>query len=167
MPHTLVSGTTESGKTTICLRLANKYHSKKIGVIVLDPMGDPRWTANLVTDDKELFLQTVWGSQRCAVFIDESGDTIGQYDNEMRKVLTKGRHWGHNVHVTVQRAKMVNPSVRNMCNRLIMFTTAFEDAKELGKDFNRPELAEIGPQLPQGHYVYCDRFNIFERGQLW
>src|SRR5271154_7447046 len=98
MAHSLVLGMTESGKTTLAKRMAWRYQARDVKVIVLDPLCDPEWQADFQTSDPEEFLSAFWASQKCAVFIDEAGQSIGRYNEVMQRTATRGRHWGHAVH---------------------------------------------------------------------
>lgn len=157
---------TESGKTTLATRLADRYRAQGIGVIVLDQICDPRWNADFITADMDEFLGTVWQSRQCAVFIDEGGDVIGQYDKAMHRVATRGRHWGHNVHICAQGATQVAKIVRNQCRHLFLFATAREDCAELAREWNKPELLAAA-NFPAGEYFYASRFGPVARANIF
>lgn len=166
MPHSLILGITESGKTTLAKRLAALYKQKGIGVIVLDPIGDPGWNSDFVTADEKEFLSVFWSSRKCAVFIDESGEFIGQYDKAMKKTVTKGRHWGHNVHLLAQGATQVAKIARDQCTQLFLFTSPFNDTKILSQEFNKAELIEAS-SFPAGTYFYTSRFGAIEKRKVF
>jgi hypothetical protein len=173
---------TESGKTTMGVRLAHHYYGRGWGVLVLDPLCDPRWnpeppqldrltrkvqqTAFKQMADGDEFLKIFWASKRCMVFIDESGDAVGRYDLAMQQTATKGRHWGHSVHFLSQRGVQINRTVRDQCSHLFLFTTAREDAKVHANEWNQPALIEAA-MLPQGSYFHVTRFGKVERGTLF
>ena len=108
MSHSLVVGMTESGKTTLATRMSDIYKKAGIPVLVLDTFMDSRWSADFITDDIENFLWHFWRSKNCAVFIDESAEAIGRYNQVMIQTATKGRHWGHNCHYITQRGQDLN-----------------------------------------------------------
>jgi len=156
---------TESGKTTIAKRLAAEYKAQGISVIVLDPLADPEWQADFVTEDPDEFLKVFWASRSCAVFIDEAGDAVGRYDEAMIKTATRGRHWGHSMHYLTQRGAMLSRTVRDQCSRLFLFTTAKGDCKIHAEEWNKPELIEAS-SLQAGHYFYVSRYGDAQRGVL-
>jgi hypothetical protein len=166
MAHVLILGMTESGKTTFAKQLAARYKANHIGVLVLDPMGDPDWPHDFKTADVDQFLKVFWESERCAVFIDESGDAIGRYDTMMIRTATKGRHWGHNCHYITQRGAQLATTVRDQCSQLVLFTSSYKDSKLHAEEWNRPELCDAS-SLPKGHYLHCTRFGQLIRGRLF
>lgn len=166
MPHVLILGMSESGKTTLAKRLAAEYKKRGIKVGVLDPICDPEWGADFQTDDVEEFLSVFWNSRQCAYFVDEAGESVGRYDDVMIRTATRGRHWGHRVHYLSQRAQMLSPTVRGQCAQLFLFNISRDDSKILSAEFNKPELSKA-PDLPKGHYFHCGRFVPLSRGSLW
>lgn len=183
MPHSLILGMTESGKTTLGVRLAHAYYGGEWGVLVLDPLCDPRWRPPqddvlenqrrkltgaqfYQTADPDEFLKVFWQSRSCMVFIDESGDAVGRYNIAMQETATKGRHWGHCVHFLSQRGAQINRTVRDQCSHLFLFTTAREDAKIHSIEWNQPRLLEAST-LPQGAYLHTTRYGEIERGNAF
>ena len=163
MPHVLILGMTESGKTTLAKKLCKDYQKRDIGCIVLDPLQDPGWSDTpdsdlfFQTTDKDQFLASVKASQRCAVFIDESGESVGQYDTQMHWLATRGRHYGHNCHFLSQRGQQIAKTVRDQCGRLYLFCCSFTDGKILADEWNKPELRDAS-ELPQGEFFIVQRF---------
>lgn len=157
---------TESGKTTLARHLAHEYKRKGIGVIVLDPLRDPGWRADFCTDNPEQFLECFWGSESCAVFIDESGDAVGKYDLEMQQTATKGRHFGHNVHYITQRHAQLSATVRAQTRFLALFRSSLDDCKLHAREWARPELLE-GANLNQGEYLFCGRFQPLQKRNIF
>jgi hypothetical protein len=157
MAHSLIIGMTESGKTTLAKKLCEKYRASNIKTIVLDPLWD-NWNADFQTDNPSEFMAVVSNpeTQSCAVFIDESGESIGQYNKEMFWLATRARHYGHNSHFIVQRTKQLSPTVRGQCRFLYLFNSPINDCKELAQDFNEPRLI-TGADLEQGHCYFVQR----------
>ena len=168
MAHSLIVGMTESGKTTLVTGLSREYQQQGIKVIVLDPLSDPRWQADFVTHDRFQFLQIVKhpDTRSCAVFVDESGEMIGQYNDEMFWLATRGRHYGHNCHFITQRATQLAKTVRDQCSYLFLFNCSRDDSKALANEFNRVELGEAFT-LEKGEYFYCPRWGTLERRRLF
>ena len=115
MPHVLINGMTESGKTTLAKRLAAEYKKSGVGVIILDPLHDPGWQCDFQTDDPDEFLSVCKKSERCALFIDEGSQSVGQYDTQMHWLATMARHHGHNSHFISQRGRSEERRVGKEC----------------------------------------------------
>lgn len=148
---------TESGKTTKARQLAANYRRQGIGVIVLDPLRDPAWQADFITDDQEEFLDVFWRSRSCAAFLDEGGESVGRYDLAMQKTATRGRHCGHSCHYIAQKATQLAPIVRDQCSYLYLYTSGLTSCKMLAEEFNKPELLNA-TQLQRFSYYFVSRF---------
>lgn len=148
---------TESGKTTKARQLAANYRRHGIGVIVLDPLKDPQWNADFITDDQEEFLDVFWRSRSCAAFLDEGGESVGRYDLAMQKTATRGRHCGHSCHYIAQKATQLAPIVRDQCSYLYLYTSGLTSCKMLAEEFNKPELLNA-TQLQRFSYYFVSRF---------
>lgn len=166
MPHVLILGTTEIGKTTLAKRLAADYQKAGIPVIVLDPIADPNFPADFRTTDPEKFLESFWDSRSCAVFIDEAGDAVGKYNDVMNRTATRGRHWGHNVHYITQRASLLSTTVRDMCSHLYLFRSGLNDCKIHAEEWTNPELKNAA-SLKAGEYYHADRQGNLEKGNIF
>lgn len=166
MAHSLILGMTESGKTTFARNLCASLKESGFTRIVLDPLNDPRWGADFQTADVDKFLEVFWANRKCMVFIDESGDAVGRYDDAMQQTATKGRHWGHSCFYLSQRGSQLNTTVRAQCRHLFLFTSSKDDCKVLANEYNCPELMGASA-LPQGHYFHKAKFGPLQRGQLW
>lgn len=157
MAHVLIIGMTESGKTTLARGLAKRYRAAGIGTLVLDPLRDPKWQADYMTDDGEDFLRTFWLSRSCAAFLDEGGESVGRYDKAMQMTATRGRHCGHSCHYIAQRVQQLAPIVRDQCTHLFLFCSSAKDGALLADEFNMPELAQCS-RLAQGEYIHAVKF---------
>lgn len=167
MAHVLLFGQTLSGKTTLAkTKLVPAYKQNGVGVIVLDPMGDPGWNADFQTDSVDEFLRVVWESRQCAIFIDEAGESAGRFDAEMIKVATKGRHWGHRAHFLSQRGAQISATIRDQCSTLFLFTTSANDCKIHANEWNNDILRQ-GNTLQQGEYFHVTRFKPAVRHKLF
>lgn len=157
MPHVLIAGITESGKSTLARALAEQYAAADIGVIVLDPIADPRWVAQYRTDDNAAFLTSAKNSWQCALFIDEAGAAIGRYNDEMFWCATQARHMAHRSHFITQRPAQLAKTVRDQCTRLCLFAVSMSDAKILADEWNKPEIKNA-PELSPGQFYDVPRF---------
>ena len=145
-------GITETGKTTLAFKLAAIYKRNGTGILVLDPDKRREWNADYITDDPDEFLRVVKVNQRCALFIDEGGQTIGRYSGAMQWLATNSRKWGHKAHFIAQRAQQIDPNVRNQCTAIFLFKQSFDDSKILAREFVADELFEAR-NLKKGEYL--------------
>jgi len=167
MAHLLIVGMTESGKSTLACQLSHTYQQAGIGVIVLDPLLDQRWAADVITDDSSYFLDLVSSPETrgCAIFVDECGEMIGHFKKEMFFLATRGRHYGHNCHFITQRAKQLSPTVRDQCGYLALFSCSLDDGIEMSRNFNRSELKNANV-LQKGEYFFCGRWGELKRKKV-
>lgn len=156
MAHSLILGMTESGKTTLAKILAAKYKAAGINVLVLDPILDPTWNADYITHDPDEFLNVLWSSRSCACFVDEAGESAGQYDKAMMKTATKSRHWGHNMHYLSQRGTMINTTIRGQCSQLFLFLSGKNDGKTHAEEWAHESLKDC-TNLKKGEFFHCTR----------
>lgn len=143
-----------SGKTTWALKKAaslKKLQNKNI--IVFDPFLDPRWNADFIENDQEIFLKAVWGNRNCAIFVDEGGSSVGKYNKLMEELATRGRHWGHKVYFICQRAKQISNTIRTQCSELVIFKNSRNDTKDLADEFVEPMILEAD-SLQKGEFIY-------------
>lgn len=126
-------------------------------MIVLDPLKDPAWQADFITDNQEEFLDVFWRSRSCAAFLDEGGESVGRYDLAMQKTATRGRHCGHSCHYIAQKATQLAPIVRDQCSYLYLYTSGLASCKMLAEEFNKPELLNA-TQLQRYSYFFASRF---------
>lgn len=156
--HSLVIGTTGSGKTTLIKSLCRDLCTKtpRRDVIVYDPikpnpdLDGPTWHLATVCTTQNEFLRYFHASKNCMVVVDEAGATVGQHNEPMIQTATQGRHYGHDCIYITQRCKQITPTVRDNCGQLFLFATSPKDCKELVEDWNEPSLTAAAD------------FNVFE-----
>ena len=135
-----------------------QYRAKGIKTIVLDPLQDPDWNADFQTENSEVFLDAMYASRKCALFIDESGAAIGRYAGPMAVVATQSRHFGHKAHFITQRAVQLDRTIRDQCTDLFIFRVGHTDAKTLSEEFAYPEIKNAN-QLNAGECYKIGRFS--------
>lgn len=150
--HVLILGITATGKTTLAFKMAAKYKAGNIPVIVLDPDLRKDWDADFITDEPERFLEVCKANTSAALFIDESGQTIGRYAGPMQWVATNSRKWGHKAHFISQRATQLDVLMRTQCSSIFLFKQSVRDAKILSDEFVCPELIH-SHALKKGEYL--------------
>lgn len=166
MAHSLILGMTESGKTTLAKILASKYRAAGIGVLVLDPLKDPDWQADYITHDPNQFLQVLWNSKQCACFVDEAGESAGQYDKAMIASATRGRHWGHNMHYLSQRGTMINTTIRGQCSQLFLFLSGKNDGKTHAEEWAQDQLRYC-TDLKRGEFYHTTRGGVLTKQKVF
>ncbi len=173
--HSLLAGTTLSGKTTLARKRAKAYHSAGAKVLVLDPLLDAGWIeeahADMVTAAPPTFLRAVWAGRNCAVFIDEAGDAVGRFNKPMEMTATRGRHWGHQCHYISQRPALLSRTVQTQCLDVYAFLLDTDDADTIARNFVLPGLRECSG-LNQGEFLHGRRFGpdgrpSVTRHRLW
>lgn len=152
MAHTLIIGITGSGKTTLAKALCQRYIRQGVKAFVLDPLLSDEWQANFITDNPDEFLQVAFENVNCALFIDESAETIGRYAGVMQKLATSSRNLGHNAHFICQRPKQLDINMRTQCENIFVFKLSFYDTKELAKEHVADDLL-YAPKLSKGEYL--------------
>jgi hypothetical protein len=157
MAHTMIVGTTMSGKTTLAKRFAREAKQAGFSIIVLDPLKDREWPADFLTSDPKQFLKVAKSNKDCYLFIDEAGENCGHWDKEMFWTATRSRHLGHCATFITQRPTMVSPNVRGQCINLAIFSSPLEACVTMSKDFNQKEILEA-TRFPQGQFLYTSRF---------
>lgn len=165
MAHSLICGISESGKTHLARHLAGLYRHYGIKVLVLDPLRDPRWPCDILTTDPEKFLKIAKASKRLALFIDESGQTIGRHNQAMEWITTMSRHNGHNAHVICQRLTQVSPTVRDQCQHLFCFRVSQRDAEMLADEWSHKELIQASC-LDRYWHFHAQRFGDCTKQKL-
>lgn len=166
MAHVLILGMTESGKSTLAKQLCGEAKKRQLGTLVLDPLNDPDWQADYQTRDPAEFLRVVKNSESCAVFVDESGQSVGRFDTEMFWLATQGRHFGHMCHFISQRGQQIAKTVRDQCGRLYLFNCSLSDAKMLADEWNKEELRQAHT-LEKGEFFIVQRFGAVKRAKLF
>lgn len=168
MAHVLIIGMTESGKTTLAKELNAEYKKAGLSSIILDPINDPGWIPGencFVTRDKKKFLDVVKSSRSCAVFVDESGEAVGQYQTEMHWLGTRARHYGHSVHFLAQRSVQIATTVRDQCSIMYLFNCSKKDSLTLADDWNREEIKNAY-KLGKGEFFRIRKFHPIQFGKL-
>ncbi len=154
MGHTLFTGVTESGKTTLARYVSRKLRAAGQGVIVYDPvMTDTRgggWGEGAIIfndfDEMAHFIETQNVTHH-HLFIDEAMEHFGVGDKHNHWFATRGRHKHLYCNFLAQRPKMVAPNVRTQCRTCYMFRLSPDDMDSIGEDFGHGNLSRfvLGP----------------------
>jgi hypothetical protein len=162
MPHALVAGMTESGKTHLARAIARAGVLAGRGVLVLHrprepwpmPSGrGPVWQSA----DPDAFLSKVRASRNCFVFVEMSdarfadGSQIEKTDTRFHALATDSRHEGHEVFFLCQRPVTLSPTIRENVSRLFLFRVGSLSANTLAEEWG-DEALEKAPALPARHF---------------
>lgn len=154
--HSLIVGPTECGKTTLGKKICSGLRQQGHHTLVLTSVYD-EWDCDFMTDDQDKFLDTVWASQECFIFVDEGLETVGRFNKPMISLASKSRHWGHSCFFMVQSAAGIDPIIRRQCSQLFLFTCAPDEVKSLSSLWLAPDIQKA-PSLRQGQYIRALRF---------
>ena len=146
-------------------QLMGEYRSRQIPCLAFHP--NPSEFEGYASDvylQVGPFMQAVFESSRCAVFIDESGEvTSPARIQETAPLATRTRCRGHVVHFAAQRCQgLIGPIARDQCTRLYLFRVSWDDARLIAKDWARDAeslaLMQRAPSFEAGEYVAVQRF---------
>lgn len=165
MAHILVVGMTESGKTKLAQSICWQFQMNGIKTAILDPLSDPAWRADYQTRNRYEFLQVVKNSRQIVCVVDEAGESVGKYNDEMFWLATRARHYGHVSIFISQRAQQLSPTVRDQCPNLYMFCVSRKDAKILSEEHNREEL-ERASELKKGEFFRSVKMGSIHKGRI-
>lgn len=172
--HSLYTGVTQSGKTTLARAAARELCKLKKRVIVYDPLGTTtaggEWgeTAEIFEDIEE-FLAVAYAPEttNAFLFIDEAHHIFSHSDKSHLWLLTQGRHYGLELHLMTQRPTKVHPDARTNCGRCFMFRLAYDDARSIGLDYGFNDLHKLN--LDKGDFLVLNsgtasysRGNVFD-----
>lgn len=87
-------------------------------------------------------------------FIDEGGESVGRYNKLMNQCATRGRHWGHTVHIIAQDATQIAPIVRAQCTKLFAFAQSRAAGELLAREWLHDDL-ELACKLKRREYMYA------------
>lgn len=158
MPHAGVIGMQQSGKTTLALAMARGYRRAGYAVLVLDPHLNPHWQADWMTDQLPAFLRKAKNSQRCALFVEETGDEsngekpIGKQPG-FPWLVTQAHHLGHVTHYLSQYHAQVPPVVRCNVRRLFLFSVGLQSAKVWAEQLAQPTLPDLVMRLGDHEFI--------------
>jgi hypothetical protein len=171
--HTLYTGVTQSGKTTMARLISRQLAAQGQTGIVFDPMGTHTagggWGFKEIHHDPYVFLERLEDPKltKAHVFVDEAHKLLGHEMKENFWMMTEGRHFGLFMHILTQRPNKVHPDVRSQCERCYMFRLAQDDAAEIGKDYGHSGVHKIS--LDKGDFLLFNsgsaaiqRGNVFQ-----
>jgi hypothetical protein len=161
--HTLFFGQTLCGKTYLAKKIVAGMRRR---AAVLTPNVYEDWPVVFQTHSIEVFLNFLRMNESIAAFVDECGVIFDQDGaDDLHWLATTGRHLGHVGFFLATRYPHVPKTVRANCTTLYLFNSHPDDAYQLSRDFNCPEL-EAASELPQGHFLLKRSFEPIRRGVI-
>ncbi len=173
--HALITGQTQSGKSTLARKLAAGALRRGFPIIVHDKFLNREWgqwgpnrKRVFVTRDDETFLRWVASSESAYVFLDEAPELVGRDKRGERFhwLATQGRHLGHRCHFIAQGPMQVHYAVRSNCIRLYTFRLYRSEAVKLYRDTGEPWNLRAS-ELPRGHFFESAPFEPTVHRRVW
>jgi len=164
--HHLIIGQTGAGKSTYAQFCLTRWMSAGRDAVVIDSSQNFLWRfgpqkvklGSYLERDVEIEINRLKKSFGKLVIIDESASTLDRWDLSQQWLGTQSRHRGHSVMFLVQRYQMLDPTVRGQCESLVCFNLHREDAQNLGREFNCPNLELYAPRLKPLCFIQIRRF---------
>lgn len=166
-PLVAICGPSKCGKTTLAFHMVpwlwSKHHLRSI---VFDPWlqkhphawGPTAW----VTPDLEAFRRAVWGTQGCAVFWDESSDSIDRNAAEDKRFFTRIRH-DHRAFVIIMHDFCVlTPMMRANLSDAFVFKQTEERAHDWRRLFVDSDMLQT-MNLQKREFVHKTAFEPVTR----
>lgn len=164
MGHKLITGMTESGKSTFAMILCKAFKSKGIPTAVLDPMLDPNYDCTFHTDNPDEFSKWWRLNQKGMLFVDEAGESIGRYNEPMQQIVTRARHWGHTAWLCCQGGTQLPPIVRSQCTDFFVFRVDEGTREMIASLVGEKTLVEYRP--PKLEFAHCNAFLPMRFGKI-
>lgn len=155
MPHTLIVGVTESGKSTYAKLVCEGLKSRGFPTAVLNPYGDPTWKADFQTANADELLEYCRQPFKKAVFLEEA-DCLAK-EPRFNWFTCAGRHAGCQIWVVAQRLQMLSPALRNNCTESVVFCSETVDTQILANRYREPLLAKVG-RFRKGQFFILSQF---------
>jgi hypothetical protein len=163
--HYGIVGMSESGKSTLGKIIAAGFAKKGVPVAVLDPLKYSDWKADFLTADSDEFLRFAKQNKSHLLIVDEGGQAIGRYNQEMEWLTTTSRHLGHSCIVISQGVTQLTPIIRGQFGRVFLFNCAISNWKLIAEEWNHPELLSL-PRLDKGEFYEIPRFGSIRKGKV-
>ena len=161
MPHTLIVGSSGTGKSSLAKRLAEtRVKTRKyVGAfsqVALDPLGSVWPDGVLVVNDfdaltMELEIMHEAGEVGC-VYVDEANTQFAHGDKEKLWLMLRGRHFGFDITCITQYPTLLSPAARGQCERLHVFQIGAQSARMLAEDYACPQITQASG-LKRGEWL--------------
>lgn len=165
MAHNYIVGMTGSGKSSLAKAICREVKVSGIPTVVLDPLQDDGWDTDHQFTDPQAFLAFVRQSKSCVLFVDEGGQSIGRYNEEMQWLATTSRHWGHSCWFISQGLTQVAPIVRQQSNKFYIFACGLANLDLVAEECREPDLKRFD-KIGQGEFLIVSRFDAMLHGSV-
>jgi hypothetical protein len=161
-----ICGGSKCGKTTLARvgLVPWLWRRHRLRSIVFDPFcrrnqwGPTAWA----TDDLEAFRRAVWGTAGCAVFWDESSDSLDRHAREDRKFFTRIRHEHRALFVLLHDFTVLTPLMRGNLSDAFIFRQTEQRAEDWASLFTDRDLLAAG-DLRQREFLHKSAFRPVRR----
>lgn len=160
-----IIGGSKCGKTTLGKALVFKmWRLHRLRAIIFDPFRRKNnWGASAwVTDDLEKFKRAVWGTKHCAVFWDESTDSINKHDREDQKFFSRIRHEHKAFFLLCHDLTVMSPLMRGNLSDMYVFRQGVKRAGLYAEDFADQDLQQLA-ELGQYEFIHKQPFRPARR----
>ncbi len=159
--HTIICGTTGTGKTTLGLILAREAKKRKIMSMVFDRR-DAGYCCDIVVKSFPRFLELAQASSNMMLFVDDCPTVLQRGKDSHKWLTTESRHQGHNVVLMAQRYMMIPKDNRDNCQTVLMFRQSLRDCKEIAEEFGYDWqlLRPGGKPMQKLHFLKIDANGI-------
>jgi hypothetical protein len=160
-----IIGGSKCGKTTLAVALVLlMWRRHRLRSLVYTPFpkknnwGPTAW----VTDNLDAFKRVVFGVKGCAVFWDESSDSLDRYSSDDRKFFTRIRHEHKAFFLIAHDLKVMTPLMRGNLSDLYIFAQGPKRAAVYAEEFNDGDLMQL-TQLQKREFVHKRPFEKIRR----
>jgi hypothetical protein len=161
--HTLITGLSRSGKTTLTEKIASNILSKR-PVFFLDSFG-ANFPCTWQTQNQSEFIEIARTNKSALLVVDDAADNLNKFDNALSWIGTQSRHWGHCFLINSQRYINVHPNIRNNAIVCFAFKQSKKDARDLCEDFVDENLLDV-PSLNQFEFYGGGKYVPFKKYRL-
>lgn len=160
-----VIGPSKCGKTTLAIAMVHQMRRRHgLRSLVFDPFkAKNNWgPAAWVTSDLDTFKTVVFSVKGCAVFWDESSDSLDKNSRDDRRFFTRIRHEHKAFFLIAHDLTVMNPLMRGNLSDLYLFAQGPKRAALYAEDFNDPDLMQL-TQLQKREFIHKRPFEKIVR----
>ena len=167
-PLVAICGGCKCGKTTLAQRglVPWCWRRHRLRSIVYDPFAARNraaWGATAwVTADIDAFRRAVWGTTGCAVFWDESSDSLDRHAAEDKRFFTRIRHEHRAFFVLMHDFTVLTPLMRGNLSDAFVFRQTSKRAQDWVELFTDDALADAAT-LAQYEFIHKTAFRPAQR----
>lgn len=161
-----IVGGSKCGKTTLGVALARALRRQHgLRCLVYDPIARVNWGAWCwSTKDLERFKRAVWNTQGCAVFWDESSDSIDKNSRADRAFFTRIRHEHKAFFLLCHDYTVMHPIMRGNLSDIYFFRQGPKRAAALAEEFGDADLIQTAA-LEKREWIHKRPFERITRSR--